>query len=305
MKKNILISVALLPVFSGYLFAENFQDIAFEDIERDKIYVPESDYDEDGRVLFLTSRAEREFLNGLIRYFKPKKILEIGVAHGGTSLILLNAAKDIGAKVYGIDIGDKLDGKPIGHIIKEKEPELSKYHHLYTPNITAAFIEEIAKDKKFDFVFIDAAHQVPGELLDFLMVLPYLEENAIVVFHDISCPFSNSGKIAYNCFVTCLAFSNLRGEKFIPKKIDKAPFRYARDPGMPNIGAVRLDSNQEKFWYDYFQILSAKWHYMPSDEHIELMTKFFEKHYGKKYSEMFTKIVENQKYKYFTKHEQH
>ena len=58
MKKNILISVALLPVFSGYLFAENFQDIAFEDIERDKIYVPESDYDEDGRVLFLTSRAE-------------------------------------------------------------------------------------------------------------------------------------------------------------------------------------------------------------------------------------------------------
>ena len=30
---------------------------------------------------------QREFLNGVIRKFKPKKVVEIGVEHGGSSII--------------------------------------------------------------------------------------------------------------------------------------------------------------------------------------------------------------------------
>ena len=35
------------------------------------------------------------FLNGLIRKIKPKNCLEIGVANGGSSILILNAIKDI------------------------------------------------------------------------------------------------------------------------------------------------------------------------------------------------------------------
>ena len=38
---------------------------------------------------------EQRFLNGMIRKLKPKKIVEIGVAYGGTSALMLNAIKDI------------------------------------------------------------------------------------------------------------------------------------------------------------------------------------------------------------------
>ena len=38
---------------------------------------------------------QKEFLNGVIRKFRPKKIVEIGVAYGGGSSIMLNAIQDI------------------------------------------------------------------------------------------------------------------------------------------------------------------------------------------------------------------
>ena len=34
-------------------------------------------------------------------------------------------------------------------------------------------------------VMIDSAHYEPGEIIDFLMVLPFLKEEALVSFHDI------------------------------------------------------------------------------------------------------------------------
>ena len=37
---------------------------------------------------------QREFLNGIIRKFKPHKILEVGVNFGGSSIIILNAIND-------------------------------------------------------------------------------------------------------------------------------------------------------------------------------------------------------------------
>ena len=41
------------------------------------------------------SHNEPYFLNGIIRKFKPKKCLEIGVAAGGSAIIILNALKNI------------------------------------------------------------------------------------------------------------------------------------------------------------------------------------------------------------------
>ena len=52
-----------------------------------------------------TSHLDRKFLNGAIRMTKPKKLLEIGVSAGGSSLVMLNAIEDIaGAKLWSVDI---------------------------------------------------------------------------------------------------------------------------------------------------------------------------------------------------------
>ena len=49
---------------------------------------------------------QREFLNGIVRKFRPKKIVEIGVAKGGGSSIILNAIQDEGAHLYSIDLSN-------------------------------------------------------------------------------------------------------------------------------------------------------------------------------------------------------
>jgi predicted O-methyltransferase YrrM len=53
------------------------------------------------------SKGEREFLNALILRHKPKKILELGVSSGGSSIVILNAIKDFsGTNLYSIDLKD-------------------------------------------------------------------------------------------------------------------------------------------------------------------------------------------------------
>ena len=48
---------------------------------------------------------QREFLNGLVRKFKPKKIVEVGTSFGGSAIIILNAIDDLkDSKLYSIDL---------------------------------------------------------------------------------------------------------------------------------------------------------------------------------------------------------
>jgi predicted O-methyltransferase YrrM len=51
--------------------------------------------------------TERRFVNGLIRYHRPKRLLEIGVSQGGGSLVMLNAIRDIPeAHLTSVDIAE-------------------------------------------------------------------------------------------------------------------------------------------------------------------------------------------------------
>ncbi|MDR2427433.1 MAG: hypothetical protein LBD19_00585 [Endomicrobium sp.] len=50
------------------------------------------------------TQYEREYLNALILRNKPKKLLEIGVSAGCSSIVILNAIKDVqSSKLYSID----------------------------------------------------------------------------------------------------------------------------------------------------------------------------------------------------------
>ena len=206
------------------------------------------------------------FINGLIRKYKPKKILEIGVCTGGISATILNAIKDIeGAMLYSCDLETKdyiNSNLEVGHIAKDYLPNLKNKWKLFTGNTTSAFIEEIGGD--IDFVFIDTAHVMPGEVLTIIEILPFLKKNAIISLDDLH--FQQREK-NYNqpYFYPCnnLLFSVLRGKKIIFELEKNQPFKITK------LGAVILDDNQENYFFEYFYLLTNTWSYMPKKFEID------------------------------------
>jgi len=222
---------------------------------------------------------QKEFLNGVVRKFKPKKVLEIGVAEGGSSTIILNAIKDIeDAHLFSIDLSTN---NMIGYCIKNIFQNLSNKWSLYTGNIPAKFMKSIGNN--IDMVFIDSAHVEPGEIIDFLIALPFLKEEAVVMFHDIGNQITRSGrKGSRRNFAPYKIFNIIRGTKFYPS-----------GDGIltKDIGAIKLEKNQSKYIHDYCRTLGGQWDYFPEEVHIEMIRKFIEANYDKDCLLMFEETV--------------
>ena len=210
---------------------------------------------------------QREFLNGIIRKFRPKKVVEIGVNKGGSSIIILNALKDINnAFLFSIDLDSH---KSVGICINKYFPYLNNKFKLYKGNIAIKFIEEIGKN--IDLAFFDTSHFEPGEILDFLMILPFLKEGALVGFHDIAQQINQAGwPNSRNEWAPYIIFNVIRGTKYLPSgnKI------LGQD-----IGFIKLDKNQKKYYHDYFRVLGGQWQYFPKEEHIQILRDFIKKYY--------------------------
>lgn len=221
------------------------------------------------------SKNEREFLNGIIRKFKPQKVLEVGVNLGGSSIIILNAIKDIsGAKLYSLDLNDK---EFVGGCVNKYFPNLLKNWKLFKGNISTEFLIYIGKN--IDMAFFDTAHLEPGEILDFLIVLPFLKEEAIVVFHDIAKQMFTSRRVECAPY---LIFNGIRGQKYLPS---------GHDILTQNIGGIKLEKNQFRYHEEYFRILGGQWQYFPKEIHIKLIRKFFKKYYNKRCLTIFEEAI--------------
>lgn len=230
---------------------------------------------------------EQKFLNGIIRKTKPKKIVEIGVSYGGTSVLILNAIKDIhGAKLYSIDLNKlcyRNRSVETGYIVKEFFNYLTNKWELFTGGLTSEFIEKIGNN--IDFVYIDTVHFTPGEMLNWLEILPFLKEGAIVVLHDTFMMY------IYDRIVKNIRnYSNnqilcyIRGELILPSFNNNT---FAR-----NIGAIKLFKNQKRYYLNYFLALGTQWEYMPSIRELDILNKFFMKYYGKRFAKIYNDAVE-------------
>ena len=226
---------------------------------------------------------QREFLNGVVRRFKPKKIVEIGVFTGCSSSIILNAIQDFDdSHLYSIDLNDK---NYIGVCAKRLLPNLLTKWTLYTGNIASKFMEEIGKD--IDMVLIDSAHFEPGEILDFIIVLPFLSEEAIIVIHDIANQITipekrNKWIGERNEWAPYIIFNSIRGKTYLPSggKLLKH-----------DIGAKKLDINQKQYYNDYFRVLGGQWQYFPKEKQIKELTKYFMKYYDSDCLNIFNEAV--------------
>lgn len=238
--------------------------------------------------------VQANFIVYLLKKYNPKKILELGVSAGGSSLLILDTIKDFeDAHLYSIDYLNywyKDKNKPAGFLVEEKSPELLNKWTLNTGNFACEFIDQICPNniQDIDFCFIDTMHLRPGEILDFLMVLPYLKKNAVVVFHD-TCLHYCMYSINPNADVNCLLMSSIKGQKFQPKCND-----------IPNIGAIVLDDDINDNIFDIFNLLILKWFYMINDEDYKFLLNFYEKHYDEYYINIF-KAAYNYNKKLFEK----
>ena len=213
-----------------YFYTNKFENIIFEKYDRENLFKIEE------KLLkyncSLMSQKERLFLNGLIRKFKPKKFLELGVFYGGSSIIILNALyNNKNSQLYSIDL---LQRKSLGFCVYNYFPNLMSNWKLYSGNIATKFIEEIGNN--IDMAFIDTAHFEPGEILDFLMILPFLKKGALVGFHDIDIQINGAGwPNSRNEWAPYLIFNLIRGQKILPS---------GKNILTQGIGFIKLENNQ-------------------------------------------------------------
>ncbi|MDB5257786.1 MAG: hypothetical protein JWM14_2481 [Chitinophagaceae bacterium] len=222
---------------------------------------------------------DRSFINALILRNKPKKILEIGVSRGGSSIVILNAVKEIeNSHLYSIDYNqtwyrthDRQTGDFVAHY-----PELKAAWTLYTGGLSLKFIEKIGPG--IDFCLIDTVHFNPGEILDFLMVLPFLKEEALVVFHDTKyntyC-YKKNRRFVENGITNNMLMSTIYGKKYVSSALSFANHSF------PNIGAIKINSDTGKHIFEIFNLLTIKWNYLPNNEEEKEIILFFEKYYDK------------------------
>ena len=214
---------------------------------------------------------QREFLNGIIRKFKPRKILEFGVHHGRSSII----GDFTNSHLYSIDLSPEED---IGECVNKYFPNLMKKWSLFKGNISTEYIEKIGHN--IELAFIDTAHFEPGEIMDFLIILPFLEENAVVIFHDIANQITISRN--RNEWAPYIIFNAIRGIKYLPS---------GNNILKQDIGAVQLEKNQYLYHHDYFRLLGGQWQYFPKEAHINQIRIFFKKYYDNKCLIMFEETV--------------
>ena len=234
------------------------------------------------------SEFESAFLCGALKTFRPKKILEIGVASGGTTAIILQTLEDIGApyEMHSIDLSPNLWSNPnyptgfLATFAKENVfGTLNGTHKFHLGTILPQVIDEIGD---VDFVILDTTHKLPGELLDFLAVLPYMPEGALVVLHDVSLhQFTNCEKAD----ATGILFGAVTAEKFLNFQADECVFRY------PNIAALRVNKQTAANIENVFLSLILRWDYFP-DEQIKIYRQLYRRFYSDALCEIFQEAVD-------------
>lgn len=124
------------------------------------------------------SPDERGFLYALVRGAQPRRVLEIGTAEGGSSLVMATAMEDNGGEghIWTIDPAPRLTFDPARYrgrvdVVTGTSPEA---------------VDAIAAGAgaPFDLALIDGIHIHRQARADLLAVLPHLGEGAYVLLHD-------------------------------------------------------------------------------------------------------------------------
>lgn len=224
------------------------------------------------------------FLCGLIKKYSPKKIVEIGVAAGGTTAVMLNCINmlNLETQLFSVDLSEDFyvdPSKKTGYLAEECKTILNKQlnHTLYTGKYAVERIKDI--DKDIDFLVLDTVHVLPGEILDFLAYYPYLKKECVVVLHDTAMNQYSDNKDA---FATRVLLSSVAAIKILYEDA--------------NIAAFIVSDDTTKYIDNIFSALMVTWKYLPGEREIQLYRDYYNKYYTSENLKMFDMALEmNQK----------
>lgn len=225
------------------------------------------------------SSVERRFINGLIRYYEPECVLEVGVSGGGGSAVLLDAISGLNTtELVSIDSDcfwyrDK--NRQVGFVAMEMFPDTAKSKWNLILGKDPAMVLPSLK-KRFDFVVIDTSHYHPVETLNFLTVLPFLNEGAIVVLHDISLSIVDDSN---RTLAPRILWSSVVGDKLVPRqKYEPVRFNGSLGASVCNIGAFQINKDTTKYIRNVFESLMIPWEACPSsvDAMYPVLTSFYD-----------------------------
>ena len=236
------------------------------------------------------------FLCGLIKEKRPHKIVEVGISAGATTAIILKCiqllALEDECEVFSVDISKpyyKNNGKRSGYLADELLNEEGGHfkHTFLLGKRLPEVIDRIGSD--VDFVILDTVHTMPGEILDFLTIFPYLKLGATVVLHDIALNHYNQPTLYAYCNQVLLR--SVVADKY---------FMYDESTSLkyPNIGAFDINENTAQSISDVFHSMTINWAHRLDPKDFKLYCKHFERHYGKDTATLFTTIYQMQDHTY-------
>lgn len=122
---------------------------------------------------------------------KPKFVLEIGTANGGTLFLFSHVASE-DAIIISIDLpGGRFGGGYFefkAPLYKSFALKSQRLHLIRADSHKRSTLEEvkaILNGRNIDFLFIDGDHTYEGVKKDFEMYSPLTKKNGVIVLHDI------------------------------------------------------------------------------------------------------------------------
>lgn len=183
----------------------------------------------------MITEGDARFLHDLILEVRPAVAIELGVASGCSSVVILEAMRQLpgvtgGVRLYSFDIAERCyfdQSRPTGNAVAELTPR-NVPHYRFTAGDVLLARERLA-GLNAPFAFIDANHLHPWATVDLLGLLPTLAPSAWVAVHDVRLPFL-PGRTDTRGHGPRHLFETWPGEK--------------RQSGSgDNIGAIRLPGN--------------------------------------------------------------
>lgn len=224
-----------------------------------------------------------QLLTYMLRIKKPKKILEVGVHRGGGTIHLFNEVPQ-SSTIYSVDILETIPTKaddpiiPIGDLAeKYYRPEIHPNWIKFYGHSASECMESIGTG--IDFVVLDAAHCLPGEVLDYLAILPFIEDKAVILIHDLFQHWADIAMLSRNDgnYATPLLFHAIFSKN-----------KYVNHDTYPWFGAVVIDKKIAIQYINHVvNLLCLPWKYLPGEKTLENARKIIKSNYSYEIQSIF------------------
>jgi predicted O-methyltransferase YrrM len=139
--------------------------------------------------------GHRKFAYDIVEYLKPSKIVELGSHYGCSLFSFAQSIKDhnLSTQLFAVDTwgGDEQAGYYGEEVISVVRDTVSKYFNDLDVSLLRKTFDEALddfEDGSVDIIHIDGLHTYEAVKHDYTTWLPKLNDNGIIIFHDVHSP---------------------------------------------------------------------------------------------------------------------